>query len=147
MYLWRISNHFNLDGSGGTYAGGRWHTQGRPVVYCTLNPSTALLEMLVHLNVESDRPPRHLHILKIEVSKGMSPEKVEDLPADWVKDGALTQRIGDLWLAERRSLLLEVPNAIVPETWNVLINPLHSGASLLRIVAHYDHALDARLLK
>lgn len=55
--------------------------------------------------------------------------------------------VGDDWLAKGRSLLLEVPNAIVPETWNVLINPLHSKASLLKVVAKYDHALDGRLIQ
>ncbi|HEY0795113.1 MAG TPA: RES family NAD+ phosphorylase [Acidisarcina sp.] len=147
MYLWRISNHFNLDGAGGIYAGGRWHTQGHPIVYCTLNSSTSLLEMLVHFNVDSDRPPRHLHILKIEVPDACSVEIVKTLPGDWVNNPASTQRLGDLWLTQRRSLLLEVPNAIVPETWNVLINPLHSEANLLKIVANYEHALDPRLLR
>jgi len=147
MYLWRISNHFSLDGAGGIYASGRWHTQGHPVVYCTSNPSTALLEMLVHFDVKSNRPPVRLHILKIEVPDEISPEIVERLPTGWVNYGTFTQTIGDRWLAAKRSLLLEVPSALVPETWNVLVNPLHPQASLLKIVAHYDHALDERLLR
>ena len=37
----------------------RWHTKGYTVVYCTLNPATALLETLVHIEIDSeDRPER-----------------------------------------------------------------------------------------
>lgn len=56
-----------------------------------------------------------------------------------------TQTIGDKWLFEERSLLLEVPSVLVPETWNVLVNPQRSDASLSQTTAVYEHAFDARL--
>jgi hypothetical protein len=43
--------------------------------------------------------------------------------------------------------LLEVPSVLIPETWNVLVNPLHAQASLLAVKAIYEHALDERLLR
>ncbi len=46
MVVWPISNHLALDGSGGLRASGRWHSRGRRIVYCALNPATALLEAL-----------------------------------------------------------------------------------------------------
>ena len=54
MILWRISNYPNLDGTGGLYVSGRWHSKGHPVVYCTLNPSTSLLEILVHMEIDAE---------------------------------------------------------------------------------------------
>jgi len=53
--------------------------------------------------------------------------------------------LGDGWLAPQ-SLLLEVPSVLVPETWNVLVNPQHGEATLLRITGTYEHAFDTQFL-
>jgi RES domain-containing protein len=147
VILWRISNYPTLDGTGGLYVSGRWHTKGHPVIYCTWNPSTALLEILVHMEIDSEDRPERFQVLKIEGPDTLSKERIEPgaLAANWAEDTASTQSAGDRWLSERRSLLLEVPSALVPETWNVLVNPLHPEANLLRITRTYEHAFDPRL--
>jgi RES domain-containing protein len=116
------------------------------VVYCTLNPSTALLETLVHMELDSEDRPDRFQVLKVEGPATLSLERIETdgLPTGWEDDITATQAIGDQWLAEQRSLLLEVPSVLVPETWNVLVNPLHEEAKLLKIVSTYEHAFDAR---
>jgi RES domain-containing protein len=148
VILWRVSNYQTLDGVGGLYVSGRWHTKGHSVVYCTLNPSTALLETLVHMEIDSEDRPERFQVLRIEGSDSLSIEKVEagSLSPDWAEDLSATQTIGDRWLTEMRSLLLQVPSVLVPETWNVLVNPQHIEANLLKITAMYEHAFDARLL-
>jgi len=146
VILWRVSNYASLDGSGGFFVSGRWHTKGRPVVYCTFNPSTALLETLVHMEIDSEDRPEHFQVLRIEGPDTLSQERIETsmLPATWADDITATQSVGDDWLAEERSLLLAVPSALVPETWNVLVNPRHAEANLLKITLTYEHAFDAR---
>jgi len=67
------------------------------------------------------------------------------LPKDWAANLEATQQAGDRWLAEGKSLLLEVPSVLVPETWNALVNPLHREATLLNIVHVYEHPFDTRL--
>ncbi len=148
MILWRVSNYQTLDGVGGLYVSGRWHTKGHPVVYCTLNPSTALLETLVHMEIDSEDRPERFQVLRVEGLDSLSIEKVEadSLSPNWADDLSATQTIGDRWLTETRSLLLQVPSVLVPETWNVLVNPQHVEANLLKITAMYEHAFDARLL-
>jgi RES domain-containing protein len=47
--LWRISNFVDLSGEGGLGASGRWHTEGRLVVYLADCPAGALLERIVHM--------------------------------------------------------------------------------------------------
>jgi len=147
VILWRISNYATLDGVGGFYVSGCWHTKGRPVVYCTLNPSTALLETLVHMEIDSEDRPERFQVLKIEGPDTLSQQRIESdqLPANWADDVTLTQTVGDRWLAEGRSLLLAVPSVLVPETWNILLNPQHAAANLLKISRTYEHAFDARL--
>jgi RES domain-containing protein len=77
----------------------------------------------------------------------VSIEKIEakSLSPNWVEDMNATQAIGDRWLSERRSLLLQVPSVFVPEIWNVLVNPQHLECNFLTMTATYEHAFDARL--
>jgi RES domain-containing protein len=148
VILWRVSNYRTLDGVGGLYVSGRWHTKGHPVVYCTLNPATALLESLVHIEIDSEDRPELFQVLRIEGPDALSIEEIEAaaLQSNWTASIASTQNLGDRWLSERRSLLLKVPSVLVPETWNVLVNPQHAEAGLLKITMMYEHAFDARLL-
>ena len=146
MILWRVSNYQSLDGVGGLYVSGRWHTKGHPVIYCTLNPATALLETLVHIEIDSEDRPERFQVLRIEGPESLSIEKVQadSLSPNWAEDMNATQAIGDRWLSEKRSLLMQVPSVLVPETWNVLVNPQHVEINLLKIIAMYEHPFDSR---
>ena len=148
MILWRVSSYQTLDGVGGLYVSGRWHTKGYPVLYCTLNSATALLETLVHIEIDSEDRPERFQVLRIECPDSLSIELIEalSLHTDWAQDISSTQAIGDRWLSEKRSLLLQVPCLLVPETWNVLVNPQHPEANLLKLGAMYEPAFDARRL-
>lgn len=149
MILWRVSNYASLDGVGGLYSSGRWHTRGHPIVYCTWNPSTALLETLVHIEIDAEDRPERVHVLKIEGPDSVSIERVklDELPSGWLPDWSITQQVGNMWLASRRTLLLEVPCVLAPETWNVLVNPQHPEIDQLTIRNVYEHPLDARLFR
>jgi len=146
MILWRVSNYATLDGAGGLHVSGRWHTRGRPVLYCTWNPATALLETLVHLEIDVEDRPERVQVLKIDAPDSVSIERVKTdaLKPGWMDNWSITQALGDTWLASRRSFLLEVPCVLAPETWNVLINPLHPEAGKLKIVDVFQHPLDER---
>ena len=71
MRLWRISNHASLSGDGGLYASGRWHTRGRRVVYLADHPASALLEVMVHLEIDAEDLPTHYQLLGVEVPDGL----------------------------------------------------------------------------
>jgi RES domain-containing protein len=147
VILWRVSNYQTLDGVGRLYVSGRWHTTGHPVIYCALNPATALLETLVHMEIDAEDRPERFQVLRIEGPDTLSIEKIESnaIPSNWAEDTASTQSLGDRWLSERRSLLLKVPSVLVPETWNVLVNPQHPEADMLKITIAYEHVFDGRL--
>jgi RES domain-containing protein len=147
VILWRVSNYSALDGVGGLYVSGRWHTRGHPVVYCTLNPATALLETLVPMEIDAEDRPERFQVLRMEGPDTLSVEEIKPgaLPSNWVEDAAFTQNVGDVWLFHTGSLLLKVPSVLVPETWNVLVNPQHAEARLLKVTMRYEHPFDARL--
>ncbi|HEV2645016.1 MAG TPA: RES family NAD+ phosphorylase [Acidobacteriaceae bacterium] len=147
--LWRVSNYATLDGIGGMYVSGRWHTKGHPVLYCSEDPSTALLETLVHIEIDAEDRPQIFQVLKIRSSQLLSIERVnvKKLSPDWPSNRTHTRAAGDDWLRSGKSLLLEVPSVLVPERRNFLINPLHSEMKNLRIAARYSHAFDRRFFK
>ena len=137
MTIWRISNHATLDGGGGLRASNRWHTRGRRVVYCAPNPATALLEILVHAEIELDDIPVTYKYLEIHVPERTSRESITTTAA--------AQKRGDAWLEQNRSALLLVPCVIVPETTNVLINPRHPDSARIKIKRIHEQSADTRL--
>jgi RES domain-containing protein len=149
VFLWRISSHLSLAGDGGLRTPGRWHTRGRRVVYCAQNPAAALLEILVHFEIDIQDLPVRYRLLKIEAPDDVHVERVslDQLPADWPEKTEVTRALGDGWLTKGSAALLSVPSAIVPETFNVLLNPAHEDASRIVTVQTDEHAIDPRLLK
>ena len=148
MTLWRISNHVSLAGNGGTRTSGRWHTRGRRVVYCSQSPAAALLETLVHFEIEVQDLPARYRLLKLHAPDDLVIDEVrlQDLPADWLDRTDVTRSNGDQWLEAGRSPLLAVPSAVVPQTFNVLVNPAHPDAKQVAVVEVSEHAIDPRLL-
>lgn len=147
MELWRISNYPDLSGAGGLHAGGRWHSKGRRIVYLADHPSSALLETLVHL--ELNMIPATYQLLRVRSEKTIEVEKVEvvDLPADWLRRIDVTRQIGDQWLDRSSSSMLQVPSAISVCATNVLLNPDHRDAVLLSVVEAIIAPFDPRLRK
>lgn len=141
MILWRISEHATLNGAGGLVVGGRWHSKGRPIVYAAESAALAMLEVLVHLEVDSIPPP--FQLMRIQVADGL-PHSVwpnsarSDLSSE-------TAEWGDAWLARGDAALARVPSAIAPDSFNWLINPLHSAARQIVITAASRWPWDERL--
>jgi RES domain-containing protein len=149
VILWRLSNYSTLDGGGGLSASGRWHTAGQRVVYCAPNPATALLEVLVHANIDIEDIPVNLRYLEIDAPDTLAVEDVDAslLDGESKADPAVTRLAGDQWLRSGRTPLLRVPCVIVPATWNVLINPRHRDSKQARIIREHPPALDRRLVR
>jgi RES domain-containing protein len=127
-------------------ASGRWHTKGRRVVYCAQNAATALLETLVHLEIDIEDQPLGLRFLEIEAPDLLAMETANP-QSDWRTNLEKSRAVGDEWLQSGRTALLQVPSAVAPLSWNVLINPLHPDAVAIRIVRSHKHPLDARLVR
>lgn len=147
MRLYRISNYTSLDGEGGLRTSGRWHSKGRPVVYCAPNPAVAILEILVHLEVDVEDFPSRYQLLTIDAPDDVSTTTVElnTLRDSWWRDVPTTRAIGDDWLLTGKTALLAIPCAIVPETTNYLLNPLHTDSTRVRIKKIATYRLDERL--
>jgi RES domain-containing protein len=116
-----------LDGAGAAASDrARWNSPGRHIIYASEHYATALLEKVAQLN--SPRIPRSLVYVRIDLPRTASVEELR--PADlsgWdADDRKRSQRFGDRWYDEQRSLILLVPSLAAPGLErNVLINQRH----------------------
>ncbi len=150
--FWRISDHVDLGGWGGKKFSSRWTSLGKRVVYFAESPAGAMLEVLVHftgnLNANEERLPRIYTMLRIESSDDATVRELgTPAIAQWRERPKLTQRIGDAWLASRETPLARVPSAIVPRTWNYLLNPEHPKASEVQIAEVIKERFDNLLFR
>lgn len=146
--LWRISNRADLSGWGGRKYASRWSSLGKRVVYLAECPAGAMLEVLVHLKGRAEQIPRIFTLLEIEAPEHIVARNIFPLAdTDWKERPESTQRIGDAWLASRESPLARVPSAIMPRTWNVLLNPEHPDAAHVKIATVIHERFDNRLFR
>jgi RES domain-containing protein len=148
--LWRISEYPDLSGAGGRLGSARWHTKGKPVVYLAESPAGAMLERIVHLlNMDEDGNgdlPLTYTLLHVSVPDGFEEKALNTLAlTEWKAREELTRQMGDAWLASRETSLARVPSAILPRTWNYLLNPNHPQAAQIQIVEVIKERFDNRL--
>jgi len=149
--FWRISNYHSLGGEGGLLYPGRWHTLGHPVVYLAESPAGAMLETLVHMELRGIELPPSYNLLRVVVAESLPIESLAIPDVDvWKGNFSLTQSIGDEWLESGRSALARVPSAILPNTWNCLLNSSHPDARLVHIadttIAEFDLRLTRKIV-
>ena len=137
-----------LDGRGGVFVSGRWHSGRRLITYASESLALASLEVLVHCDV--DLLPADLVALDIFVPKSvkLSELSLSDLPRSWrtYPAPASLQRLGNAWLDAVGSCVLRVPSAIIPSESNFLINPRHPDLKKLRVLRKFEFRFDSRLV-
>lgn len=129
MRLWRISQFPGLSGIGGTFVDGRWHTKPRNVIYAAEHPALAMVEVLAHMHLTSTTMPITLRLIAIDVKQRAKIAPAPGLPTGWQANIPTTQALGNAWLAGSKELLLRIPSAVLPESFNYLINPANKQAS------------------
>ena len=152
MRLWRIFNHADLSGEGGRVVGGRWHSRGRRVVYLAEHPALALVENIVHLEIDPDDLPDTYQLIEVDLpddveTKELDADKLTKTNANWRTDLALTRGLGDAWLGAGRTALIRMPSVVLPSSINLLLNPAHADARQARIVSTTRPPYDRRLFR
>ncbi len=119
------------------------------MVYTAGHLSLAVLEIFVNL-VEGPTLREQLY-WSIDIPDDVPLKRVEraDLPAGWhtYPPQASLQDRGDRWVREAASVGMLVPSAVVPEEWNVLVNPRHEDFERLHISAPQRLDFDERLTR
>jgi RES domain-containing protein len=148
---WRISKTryapTSFDGEGARRYGGRWNSVGTRISYASESVALATLEVLVGL--QDTALLTAYSLLKVQFPEALI-EKLDrrTLPLAWNQypPSEETQMLGDLWVAQRRSVVLQVPSAVVETEYNYLFNPEHEQFHELIIHKPEPFRLDPRLL-
>lgn len=150
MDLFRIGREKyirDLSGEGARLYGGRWNRRGIPLLYTSQHRSLAALEVLVHTTVHEI--PHDLMLLTLSAPDDleMKSVQVEDLTANW-RDYPAPQFLVDMgseWAELNESALFRVPSVVIPQEWNILINPLHEELKRIEIADIQPFSFDGRL--
>ena len=145
---WRISDHLDLGGWGGRKFSSRWSSLGRRMVFLAESPAAAMLEVLVHLKEREEGLPRIYTLLRIETPDDLAVKQLNTIaPIDWKEHPEFTRNLGDTWLASLETSLARVPSAIVPRTWNYLLNPEHPNAKHVQVAEVIKERFDNLLFR
>lgn len=136
-----------FDGEGARLAGGRWSSPGIPLVYTAQSASHAALEMLVHLSRSSILSHYLLARCTFDETLVSNVDR-SVLPANWRAYPAPPelQTIGNRWIFDATSAVLEVPSVIIDTESNYLLNPQHRDFGSIRFSKPEPFRLDARLI-
>lgn len=137
-----------LSGEGAYLHGGRWNSKGVRVVYLGSTLALAGMELLVHLG-RSDVLKTYAKMRVWLPTESIQHISLDDLPDDWAEEtmASKVQDVGNDWIADQGSLILQVPSAVIQEEYNYLINPLHPDFKLITHEAITPFNYDHRLLK
>lgn len=134
--LWRIAADTatypadDLSGAGAKATGGRWNAKDHAVIYTSTTRALACLETVVHLNASGLPLNRYLVEITVADPVWMAALRRDQasLPVGWDAEPASLSSIhvGTDWIVGKASALLILPSVIVPEEFNVLINPAHA---------------------
>ncbi len=137
-----------FDGEGARSLGGRWNSPGSPLVYTAGSAALAALEMLVHLGTGAILPAYVLISCSFDEALVARLDRSR-LPLNWRSYPAPPelQLIGNEWLKNGTSAVLEVPNAIIATESNYLLNPQHADVASIHVAGPQAFDFDLRLLR
>jgi RES domain-containing protein len=139
-----------LSGKGAARIGGRWNRVDTPLIYTCSTLELAILEVLVHLEGTTfDDLPDFVRVRLALPNDSITDVQADTLPLDWntIPYNTTTQDFTQDWLTDRNTLAMRVPSAVVPTSFNYLINPRHPLISTVEILDIQDFSFDNRLFK
>jgi RES domain-containing protein len=151
LVIWRLDQaRFAAtwdSGEGAYQVGGRWNSRGVRAVYCSIDPSTAILEVAVHKGFKALDTVRHvLTSIAIDDPTAVHVVKPDDVPdPNWLRPGipsAGQQQFGDALLAGHKFVVL--PSTVSSSSWNLIFDAAAAAGCYSRRTQE-SFALDTRL--
>jgi RES domain-containing protein len=151
LVVWRLDRRIYAttwnSGEGAFRVGGRWNSKGTRVVYCSIDPATATLEVAVHMGFKVlDTVPHTITAARIHDIAKVHVVHRDDVPnPNWLRPGipsAGQQAFGDELLA--RHGFVAIPSAVSTHSWNLIFDPI-KAAVFYSVEFQELFALDTRL--
>jgi len=120
-----------FSGDGGLFTAGRWNLKGRKIIYASQGLALATMEWLAHNGLSVSAFSYHKFSIEIPDNQ-IQWFEIADLPEEWNQSPATDQTRqfseNELFGAQG-PLAIAVPSVMIPEEFNILINPLHQDYS------------------
>jgi len=125
----------------------RWNSKDVRMIYTAASRALACLENLVHRNALGLDQLFRTMVIDIPDDLVIKRINSNSLPLAWqaFANYQYTQKLGDAWIAGRKSAVLQVPSALIPQEFNYLINPDHPDFKKIRLVATESFVFDPRI--
>jgi len=125
----------------------RWSSKDIKVIYTASSCSLACLENVVHRSQEDLSQEFNVLTIYIPDTLEIKTISLNDLASDWNHYDRIsnTRIIGDNWVKENRTAILQVPSSIVHEEVNYLINPGHTDFKYIKLVKTQPFIFDGRI--
>ncbi len=136
----------DISGEGSKKWGGRWNSPGLPALYSSCTISLSLLELLVYHTSYEEIKVNRLMQIKVPDSSIHS-ISAASLKTKWQNDIDYCRFMGNEFLLNKKFLLLKMPSAIIPDEFNMMLNPLHSAFNKVSIISSKIFDFDGRLFK
>lgn len=131
--VWAAGNYY-----GAMMSGGRWNPIGTPMLYAAEHLSLTCLEILVH--ADKNQLPRDYVWSCADLDQ--TPPM---LLAANLTSVAACQMAGQVWVHTANQLAVRVSSVVIPEEFNILLNPMHDGYASLAWMEPRPFRFDRRL--
>ncbi|GAA5336514.1 MULTISPECIES: RES family NAD+ phosphorylase [Thermus] len=132
-----------FSGRGAALRGGRWNPKGVPAVYASEHLALSVLEWLAYALEVASLESYVYFRLEVPSSEVVRAE----IPPNWraLPHPPETQEVGRRLLVEEGALAFLVPSVLVPEGWNLVLNPKHPAFHLVEVEGPFSLVWDPRV--
>jgi RES domain-containing protein len=122
----------------------RWNSKGTHLIYTASNRSLAFAEVYVHLRLS--RIPSDMVMVTTLLPKNTKVVPVALEQDIRQTDLTTTQKLGDVFAANKFLMAMKVPSYVVQGESNILLNPAHKEMDKVTIEDIQPFKFDLRLL-
>lgn len=147
MEVFRITKKKYADKLFAPGVAGRWNEKGEEVIYTASSRSLACLENMVHKSGRGGTLTYRTMVIYIPDTLAIEQVNLQDLPDNWnqIQLCKECQQKGSEWYNSKKTAVLKVPSAVIPDEFNFVLNSWHPEFRQIKLVDSLPFIFDRRL--
>ena len=125
----------------------RWNPNDVDMIYAASSRALACLENAVHRDQIGLKQVFSVMTINCPDNIAIAGVRLSELPAGWLEyeNMFITQHIGERWIRESPTAILQVPSSIIEEEVNYLLNPKHPDFKKIKVAKTQPFVFDSRI--